>query len=64
MSNVILNRVTRLVAEAAKPKGLPLQPFTVHDLRRSGWTLLNEIGFNLDWPFDSLIGRRTYTARA
>ena len=30
-------------------KGLPLQPFTVHDLRRTGSTLLNEIGFNRDW---------------
>jgi len=49
MSNATLNRVTRLVAEAAKTKGLPLQPFTVHDLRRTGSTLLNEIGFNRDW---------------
>ena len=49
MSNVTLNRVTQLVAEAAKTKGLPLQPFTVHDLRRTGSTLLNEIGFNRDW---------------
>lgn len=29
--------------------GLPLEPFTVHDLRRTGSTLLNEIGFNRDW---------------
>ncbi|MEK6385761.1 MAG: tyrosine-type recombinase/integrase [Paraburkholderia tropica] len=49
MSNATLNRVTQLVAEAAKTKGLPLQPFTVHDLRRTGSTLLNEIGFNRDW---------------
>lgn len=25
------------------------QPFTVHDLRRTGSTLLNEIGFNRNW---------------
>ena len=49
MSNATLNRVTQLIAEAAKTKGLPLQPFTVHDLRRTGSTLLNEIGFNRDW---------------
>ena len=49
MSNAALNRVTQLIAEAAKTKGLPLQPFTVHDLRRTGSTLLNEIGFNRDW---------------
>ena len=49
MSNATLNRITMLVAEGAKAKGLPLQPFTVHDLRRTGSTLLNEIGFNRDW---------------
>lgn len=49
MSNATLNRVTRLVVEAAKSKGLPLDPFTVHDLRRTGSTLLNEIGLNRDW---------------
>ncbi|WP_110648111.1 tyrosine-type recombinase/integrase [Salinicola peritrichatus] len=49
MSNATLNRVTQLVVKAAKAKGLRLQPFTVHDLRRTGSTLLNEIGFNRDW---------------
>ncbi|WP_027793654.1 tyrosine-type recombinase/integrase [Paraburkholderia acidipaludis] len=49
MSNATLNRVTGLVAETAQAKGLPLQSFTVHDLRRTGSTLLNEIGFNRDW---------------
>jgi len=49
MSNATLNRVTQLVVQAAKTKGLPLHPFTVHDLRRTGSTLLNEIGFNRDW---------------
>ncbi|MGO3743273.1 tyrosine-type recombinase/integrase [Kerstersia sp.] len=49
MSNATLNRITQLVVAAAKSKGLPLEPFTVHDLRRTGSTLLNEIGFNRDW---------------
>lgn len=49
MSNATLNRVTQLIVEEARRKGLPLQPFTVHDLRRTGSTLLNEIGFNRDW---------------
>ena len=28
---------------------LPLEPFTVHDLRRTASTLLHEMGFNSDW---------------
>lgn len=49
MSNAALNRVTQLVVERAKIAGLALEPFTVHDLRRTGSTLLNEVGFNRDW---------------
>lgn len=49
MSKATLNRVTLLIAERAKEAGLPLEPFTVHDLRRTGSTLLNEAGFNGDW---------------
>lgn len=49
MSKATLNRVTQIVAERAKVASLPLEPFTVHDLRRTGSTLLNEIGFNRDW---------------
>lgn len=49
MSKATLNRVTQIVAERAKVAGLPLEPFTVHDLRRTGSTLLNEVGFNDDW---------------
>lgn len=49
MSKATLNRVTQIVAERAKAAGLPLEPFTVHDLRRTGSTLLNEVGFNGDW---------------
>lgn len=49
MSRATFNRVTYLVAEQAKADGLPLEAFTVHDLRRTGSTLLNELGFNSDW---------------
>lgn len=49
MSKATLNRVTQLVVERANVAGLPLEPFTVHDLRRTGSTLLNELGFNRDW---------------
>jgi len=49
MSNATLNRVTQLIVERAKANKLPLEPFTVHDLRRTGSTILNELGFNSDW---------------
>jgi integrase len=49
MSRATFNRVTASVYEQAKAEGLPLEPFTVHDLRRTGSTLLNEFGFNSDW---------------
>ena len=49
MSRATFNRVTYSVVERAKAEGLPLAAFTVHDLRRTGSTLLNELGFNSDW---------------
>src|SRR5580700_1800410 len=49
MSRATFNRVTYAVVERAKKEGLPLEPFTVPDLRRTGSTLLNEFGFNSDW---------------
>lgn len=49
MSRATFNRVTMAVIERAKKEGLPLEAFTVHDLRRTGSTLLNELGFNSDW---------------
>lgn len=49
MSRATFNRVTYAVVEQTKKEGLPLEPFTVHDLRRTGSTLLNEMGFNRDW---------------
>jgi len=49
MSRATFNRITYAVVERAKKEGLTLEPFTVHDLRRTGSTLLNELGFNRDW---------------
>ncbi len=49
MSRATFNRVTSAIAELAKKRGLPLEPFTVHDLRRTASTLLHEMGFNSDW---------------
>lgn len=49
MSRATFNRVTQAVVERAQQEGLPLEPFTVHDLRRTGSTILNELGFNSDW---------------
>lgn len=49
MSRATFNHITTAVVLRAKEQGLPLEPFTVHDLRRTGSTLLNELGFNRDW---------------
>jgi integrase len=49
MSRATFNRITYAVVERAQKEKLPLEPFTVHDLRRTGSTLLNELGFNSDW---------------
>ena len=49
MSRATFNRITVAVVERAAKRNLPLEPFTVHDLRRTGSTLLNELGFNRDW---------------
>ena len=49
MSRATFNRVTSAIAALAKKRGLPLEPFTVHDLRRTASTLLHEMGFNSDW---------------
>jgi len=49
MSKATLNRVTQAVVAKARESGLPLESFTVHDLRRTGSTILNELGFNSDW---------------
>ena len=49
MSRATFNRVTTAIASLAEKDELPLAPFTVHDLRRTASTLLNEVGFNSDW---------------
>ena len=49
MSRATFNRITYAVVDLAQKEGLPLEPFTAHDLRRTGSTLLNELGFNSDW---------------
>jgi integrase len=46
MSRAAFNRVTTALYEQAQKDGTPLEAFTVHDLRRTGSTLLNELGFN------------------
>lgn len=54
ISNATFNRLTASAYDVAEDAGLPLEPFTVHDLRRTGSTLLNELGFNRDWIEKSL----------
>jgi integrase len=54
ISKATFNRITTSAHEHACDAGLPLEPFTVHDLRRTGSTLLNELGFNRDWIEKSL----------
>jgi integrase len=49
MSRATFNRITMAIVDRAKKLSLALESFTVHDLRRTGSTLLNEIGFNGDW---------------
>lgn len=49
MSRATFNRITYAVVDRARKHNLPLEPFTIHDLRRTGSTLLNELGFNRDW---------------
>ena len=49
MSKATFNRVTTAIADRSRDRGLPLEPFTVHDLRRTASTLLHEMGFNSDW---------------
>lgn len=44
-----LNRVVNETVEDMKKSGVEIEPFTIHDLRRTASTLLNEYGFNTDW---------------
>lgn len=49
MSSATLNRVIDVTVERAQKRDIPLDTFSVHDLRRTGSTLLHEAGFNSDW---------------
>jgi integrase len=49
IANGSLNRLTQSIVDQATAHNLPLGDFTVHDLRRTGSTILNEVGFNGDW---------------
>ena len=49
LSNAALNSLIDRTVEAINKDGEKIQDFTVHDLRRTGSTLLNEVGFNGDW---------------
>ena len=44
-------------------EGLPPEPFTAHDLRRTGSTLLNELGFNRDWVEKCLAHEERHSSR-
>jgi len=54
VSNAAFNRITDTAWKAAEEVELPLERFTIHDLRRTGSTLLHELGFNRDWIEKSL----------
>lgn len=63
MSKATFNRVTKSIIERAVENCLPLEHFTVHDLRRTGATLLNELGFNRDWVEKCLAHEEGHTSR-
>jgi integrase len=49
ISAATLNRVIDATVKLIRDRGEDFEPFTVHDLRRTGSTLLHEAGFNSDW---------------
>lgn len=49
MSKATINRVIDAAVAKAQQENLPLESFSVHDLRRTASTLLHEAGFNTDW---------------
>jgi len=49
ISNATLNRVIDVARAKLSAEGREMEPFSVHDLRRTGSTLLHEAGFNSDW---------------
>lgn len=44
-----LNRAIKKALELARNDGITFADFTVHDLRRTGSTILHEQGYNSDW---------------
>jgi integrase len=58
-----LNRLTQSVVLLARARGLPLEDFTLHDLRRTGSTILNEVGFNGDWIEKCLAHEQGHSSR-
>jgi integrase len=58
-----LNRLTQSIVVQAKTENLPLGDFTLHDLRRTGSTILNEVGFNGDWIEKCLAHEQGYSTR-
>lgn len=63
VSNATFNRITDSAHKLAAEIELPLEPFTIHDLRCTGSTLLNELGFNRDWIEKSLAHEDRRTSR-
>lgn len=49
ISSSSLNRVVNETVDMMNKEGIEIDPFTIHDLRRTASTLLNEHGFNTDW---------------
>lgn len=49
LSDAALNKVVDETVKLAKARGYDLERFTIHDLRRTGSTILHEEGFNSDW---------------
>lgn len=49
VSGSALNRIIKATISAANAAGYKLSDFSVHDIRRTGSTLLHEAGFPSDW---------------
>jgi integrase len=58
-----LNRLTESVVEQAKSRNVSLEDFTLHDLRRTASTILNEVGFNGDWIEKCLAHEQGHSSR-
>ncbi|MEM9359605.1 MAG: integrase arm-type DNA-binding domain-containing protein [Pseudomonadota bacterium] len=63
VSTGTFNRFTYEIRDLAKIERIELEHFTVHDLRRTGSTLLNEMGFNRDWIEKALAHEDRFSSR-